>query len=497
MTATSSSSFQTSRDWQPADRKCLRFTPRLDDTFKSVVMAGEVTGCGVMRAAVTVLLLALVMCAAAAETKVQVIQLVEGKSGTYNTSQNFCYKKSYEPKWFDVWTKVQIRVNSTTMIGVTQVDSEEKLKELEGFTFYDFLSFFKEKLNDTYINVDLQSVKTCINVRVNEADTRYSVILSRGFDPLLFAIFFIGLFLFFYGDSLSRSQLFYYGTGMSVGMLASILILVFMLSKLLPKKSSFYMLLVGGWSFSLYIIQLVFRNFQGICTEYWQYLLGYLGIVGFISFAVCYKYGPLENERSINLLNWTLQLLGLLLMYIGIQVRNVALVMIVVAFCTKQIEYPVRWAHSLYRIIAKSREKPAPPRLLTEEEYRKQGEEETRKALENLREYCSSPDCEAWKVISRIQSPKRSECSRSMKSLTGKREEEGRTWFADFVEGSSHLTPNEASLHEHEYGIGGSFLEEELFGDEEDLDIDIDNDESSYSEFYPVSANNRVRSSHL
>ncbi|KAM4045069.1 LOW QUALITY PROTEIN: nuclear envelope integral membrane protein 1 [Anomaloglossus baeobatrachus] len=462
-------------------------------------MAGEVSGCGVMRAAVIVLILLVpTLCAAVAETQVKVIKLVEGKSTTYNISQNFCYNKVSEPKWFDVWTKVQIRVNSSRMIRVTQVDSEERLKELEGFTVFDFFSFFKEKLNDTYINVDLQSNKTCIKVHVNEAETRYTVTLSKDFDPKLVAVFCIGLFLFFYGDSLSRSQVFYYGTGMSVGMMASILILVFMLSKLLPRKSPFYMLLVGGWSFSLYIIQLVIKNFQEICKEHWQYLLGYLGIVGFVSFAVCYKYGPLENERSINLLNWTLQIIGLLLMYIGIQVRYVALVMITVAFCTKQIEYPVRWIHTLYKAFVNSRLKSGPPRLLSEEEYRRQGEEETKRALEDLREYCSSPDFQTWKMISRIQSPKRSEYSRTMISLKGEREETGRTWFADFVEGSSHLSSNEASLHEHEYGIGGSFLEEELFGDEGDTDIedtDVDHEES-LPHFHRDLSNNMIRPFH-
>lgn len=72
-------------------------------------------------------------------------------------------------------------MNSTRLIRVTQVDSEEKLKELDSNIAYDFFfSFFKEKLNDTYINVDLQSKKVCLKVHVNEADTRYSVILSRG-----------------------------------------------------------------------------------------------------------------------------------------------------------------------------------------------------------------------------------------------------------------------------------------------------------------------------
>lgn len=50
---------------------------------------------------------------------------------------------------------------------------------------------------------------------------------------------------------------------------------------------------------------------------------------------------------------------------------------------------------------------PSPPRLLTEEEYRVQGEVETRKALEELRNYCRSPDFSAWTAVSRIQSPKR------------------------------------------------------------------------------------------
>ncbi|XP_018424109.1 PREDICTED: nuclear envelope integral membrane protein 1 [Nanorana parkeri] len=388
--------------------------------------------------------------------QVAVVKLVEGKSDIYGDSSNFCYQKPYEPKWHDIWTKVQIRVNSTKMIRLTQVDSEEQLMEMETFTVFNLFSFLKEKLNDTYINVDLHSSKTCIKVHVNEAGTRYSVVLSRGFDPKLFLVFLLGILLFFYGDTLSRSQIFYYSSGVSVGMVASMLILVFILSKLLPKKSSFYMLLVGGWSFSLYIIQLVVKNFQGICTEYWQYMLGYLCIVGFVSFAVCYRYGPLENERSINLLNWTLQVIGLLLMYVGVQVRHVALSMMAIAFCTKQIEYPVHWAHILYRKVFQSRGKPSPPRLLTEEEYRKQGELETRRALEDLREYCTSPDSQAWRIVSRIQSPKR---------------------FADFVEGSSHLSPNEVSIHEHEYGLGGSFLEDELFGEGSDMNTDDNDDE--------------------
>lgn len=78
-------------------------------------------------------------------------------------------------------------------------------------------------------------------------------------------------------------------------------------------------------------------------------LIGYVVTVGFMSFAVCYKYGPLENERSINLLTWTLQLIGLCFMYLGIQIPQIALAIVIIALCTKNVEYPLRWLYITYR----------------------------------------------------------------------------------------------------------------------------------------------------
>ncbi|XP_058529557.1 nuclear envelope integral membrane protein 1 isoform X1 [Ochotona princeps] len=387
-----------------------------------------------------------------AEMGVGKIMLQESQVYSLTASQQFCYENVLIPKWHDVWTRIQIRINSSKLIQVTQVDNEEKLKELEQFSIWNFFSsFLKEKLNDTYVNVGLYSTKTCLKVGIIEQDTMYSVIVTRRFDPKLFLVFLLGLTLFFCGDLLSRSPIFYYSTGMSVGIVASLLIVVFMLSRFMPKKSPVYVILVGGWSFSLYLIQLVFKNLQAIWSCYWQYLLGYMLAVGFVSFAVCYKHGPLENERSINLLTWSLQLLGLGCMYAGIQIPHVALALIVAALCTKNLEYPVQWLYITYRRLCKATGKPVPPRLLTEEEYRAQAEVETRKALEELREFCNSPDCSAWKTISRIQSPKR---------------------FADFVEGSFHLTPNEVSVHEQEYGLGSIIAQDDEASSEEDEEME-------------------------
>ncbi|XP_055552720.1 nuclear envelope integral membrane protein 1 isoform X2 [Falco cherrug] len=405
-------------------------------------------------AALVLLLLPLPLRGADAEESV--IPLREGQAYHRAAPHHFCYTNTRVPQWHDIWTRTQIRINSSRMIQVTQVDSEEKLKQ---FNMWNIVfSFLKEKLNDTSIDVDLYSNKTCLKVELLEAGTTYCVTLFRRFDPKLFLVFFLGLFLFFCGDVLSRSQLFYYSAGISFGLLTSLLILVYVMSKVMPKKSHIYLLLAGGWSFSLYLLQLIFKNLQEICKSYWQYLLGYLLLVGFVSFSVCYRYGPLENERSINLLSWALQFLGLLLMYTGIQIYPIALALVIIAICTKNLDYPMQWAFAAYRRLQSARLGPSPPRLLTEEEYRVQGEVETRRALEELRSYCRSPDFSAWTAVSRIQSPKR---------------------FADFVGGACHITPNEVCAHEQEYGLSSMFLEDQLF--EEDDDNSFDGNDVSYS----------------
>lgn len=75
---------------------------------------------------------------------------------------------------------MQIRINSTKMIRITQVENEEKLKELEEFNMWNYIgSFFKEKLNDTYISIGLYSNKTCLKVELVEPDTNYSIVIAR------------------------------------------------------------------------------------------------------------------------------------------------------------------------------------------------------------------------------------------------------------------------------------------------------------------------------
>ncbi|XP_022062066.1 nuclear envelope integral membrane protein 1 [Acanthochromis polyacanthus] len=385
-------------------------------------------------------------------SKHSVIDLRDGEELLMSGSNRFCYKNSILPTWRQTWTRIQVKVWSSKVFKVETVEGEEELQELDRFSLWGwFQSLLREKHNETTINISLFSKKMCFKVDPTEK-TQYTVKPLRKFDIYLFLVFLAGTLLFVFADSLSRSQLFFYSAGMSTGMIASLIILFFILARFLPRKSPFYVLIVGGWSFSVYAIQLVCRNLSIILREHWHAALGYVGVVGFISFAVCYRYGPLVDEKSINILSWTLQLFGLLLIYLGIQIQQVAFAIIVAALISKHLEYPIIMAVSAWRRIWRSVYwKPEPRRLLTEEEYQKQGEEETRRALEELRKHCSSPEFSPWKAVSRLQSPKR---------------------FADFIEGSPHLMPNEASVHAQEYGFGGSFFEDEFFDtDDEEEDF--------------------------
>ena len=51
------------------------------------------------------------------------------------------------------------------------------------------------------------------------------------------------------------------------------------------------------------------------------------------------------------------------------------------------------------------RKKYSKNRLLTESEYEIQSDVQTKKALEELKAYCLSHECNAWKTISKLKDP--------------------------------------------------------------------------------------------
>uniref|UniRef100_A0A8C7DYP5 Nuclear envelope integral membrane protein 2 n=1 Tax=Naja naja TaxID=35670 RepID=A0A8C7DYP5_NAJNA len=142
---------------------------------------------------------------------------------------------------------------------------------------------------------------------------------------------------------------------------------------------------------------------------------------------------------------WMLHVKGLVLIHFGVAIPQVAYAVTIAMLCTKFLHYPLQ--ASCYYFHPEKLE----PRYLTEDEYREQGETETVKALEELRIFCRNPTFPSWVAVVRLQSPQK---------------------FANFVLGSPHVSAEEMTAHEAQYGIGGVLLEQQLFHPEtEDSDF--------------------------
>ena len=138
--------------------------------------------------------------------------------------------------------------------------------------------------------------------------------------------------------------------------------------------------------------------------EHYTYVLGYLTAAGGISFALCYRMGPIENPRSLNLIQWTLQFFALGLIFASSYHQAASLSIVLLILLWEVI--PARWKTRMQVQYQLKIRKPK-HKLLTEEEYLDQSQETTRRELAALRDYCKSPKADPWKITSRLQSPTR------------------------------------------------------------------------------------------
>ena len=73
------------------------------------------------------------------------------------------------------------------------------------------------------------------------------------------------------------------------------------------QKSGAYAILIGGSSIVFYLLRSLWENLYAVLREYHYHVIAYLAVSSVISFAFCYRFGPVTNPRTINLLQWTLQ----------------------------------------------------------------------------------------------------------------------------------------------------------------------------------------------
>jgi len=359
-----------------------------------------------------------------------------------------CHFHSEHPRiyCYDGRPKHIIHLWETVQMELSLLPSE--FEQFDGHSPDEVMSKFKQhrsswtfsllSMKNKHIKVDPFNV-SCIGIYTEKNyEIRLNLLRVDYWKTLLL---FGGILLFLAAPRLSGNSLFYYLTGVTFGTCACILIVIFIFSRFMPKRPMVYGFLVGGWTICVYLGQLIWDNLKTIAVEYRSYVLGYIGITGLISFAICYKIGPVSDPKSINLIKWALQAVGLTMILFSSDFQEAAFAINIIMLTIYNI--PLRFlAKPFYAI--KSYWFPYKPRLLTEEEYHQQGAIETEKALDELRGYCSSPECNQWKTVLKLKDPLR---------------------FAKFVEGSSHIDDDEVIA----FGNGRK-LTDDLMTDDSDSD---------------------------
>ncbi|XP_001604041.1 nuclear envelope integral membrane protein 1 [Nasonia vitripennis] len=269
---------------------------------------------------------------------------------------------------------------------------------------------------------------SCIGVYMSQHSNQFQykmIMTQNSIDTWKITMMGLGMFLFWYAGKLSRNTLFYYVSGVTIGVSLSIVILIYFLGKLLPKGKFMYVMVATGYTMSFYIAQMIWENAQLIAMQYRDYVIYYILSTALISFIICYRFGPITNTRTKNIIQWILQLFGLVLVYHSSYFREAS-----TAFCVLLVlfyNFPLV-------VITKGRKYwnhifPERRRLLTDDEYRKEGVIETKKALTGLKDYCHSPNCNPWRTVLKLKDPIR---------------------FAKFMEGECHLSENESFEHDTE-----------------------------------------------
>ncbi|XP_023321070.1 nuclear envelope integral membrane protein 1 [Eurytemora carolleeae] len=219
----------------------------------------------------------------------------------------------------------------------------------------------------------------------------------------------LGIFIFLMAPRLSRNQFFHFTTGISAGILLSVLILTFMVQKRL--RDNFY------FNYTWYK--------EYLTEQYFHWVVGYVLGAGLLSFAIIYRLGPPSNPRTVNLIQWTMQGVSLVCIVLSSyhQVASLSLALLILTWAS----IPGAVKSSAQTRFRKTFLRPK-VKLLTEEEYISQRNAETKRALEELRNYCRSPESKPWQTVTKLRTPGR---------------------FAEFIEGSPHITEEEVMEYSH------------------------------------------------
>ncbi|XP_027031106.2 nuclear envelope integral membrane protein 2 isoform X1 [Tachysurus fulvidraco] len=358
----------------------------------------------------------------------------------YYGGRCFCYTNP-AIKWKDYWSTFQVHVVSKEDVMIVYpmehrtCHSADNLLQLTACLMEHYWPSRVQK--EKMVDVPLIEEEVFFMTNAPRASAEYTLHVSKHrFNRMRFFLFVSGLALFFFAGAVCRSSMFFYVSGILLGMSSIFLFLLLVLKNFIPTRGLFLLLFGVGSGLSYLGIQKLINEHEEIMRLYWRELLGYLLVSGFVSFVLCYRLGPVTSRRTLYVMTWALQAVGVVVACHGITYAPVSWILLALLLGFKilplllalilAIQRQVSWL--LWTFLGLfQRRRSSKRKLLTEEEYQEQAERHTRTSLEELRRYCTNPGFPAWDTVMRLRAPQR---------------------FAEFLRNGDHVTPSELQNHE-------------------------------------------------
>jgi hypothetical protein len=345
---------------------------------------------------------------------------VKNVDGMYEDINFFCYD-GVEPHIFKFWSSAFLQLDMDRQdyqvyIGPNVTAVNSLYQQSESSWWYTQLPW-----RSTQFKID-PFQDTCIGVKTAQ---NYSIELNIKNVNYIMVVLTVGAILvYFWAPKLCRNHLIHYTTGIGFGILLSLIILTYLVQQRVRAK---WMSWIGiFYSLSAYFMTVTWYNFKEYLTDqYFHWVVGYVLVAGLLSAGFIYRFGTITNPRTMDMIQWVIQGVSLVMIvlssYYQVASLSLALSIFLWSAIPGSIKSRVRtqFKKTLFRPKVK---------LLSEEEYQSQRNEETRKALEELRNYCRSPDSKPWLTVTKLTSPSR---------------------FAEFVEGSPHISEREVIDYSH------------------------------------------------
>ncbi|TKR77673.1 hypothetical protein L596_018600 [Steinernema carpocapsae] len=139
-----------------------------------------------------------------------------------------------------------------------------------------------------------------------------------------------GVLLFLVAHRLVRSKAFFYVAGLIMGEFFSVFLLVYIMFKLVPMKLSTATTgtVIAGYAVSSYVMYMMWDFLWSMIVAYQTYILHYMSVTAVISMLFCYWKGPPTNPRTQDIMQWTVQLISTLAIYLSMHDRFFALTVI-------------------------------------------------------------------------------------------------------------------------------------------------------------------------